>query len=109
MQLLDINLLQMEQMLRVSRSTIHKAPGSHKIQMELRIFIKVLAAARTNCNDVGQLVFWFMSVPLENFYYATPFELYAKGGANELIAFLEQARSNGRGLAGVWEEELRAV
>ncbi|MGH8083559.1 MAG: hypothetical protein ACREP7_23490 [Lysobacter sp.] len=94
MEVLGIRLLQMEQLLRVSRSSIYKAPGSQRIQLELRTFIKVFAAARANFDDAAQMSFWFMSFPLERFYYSTPFELFAKGAAYELIGHLEQERSN---------------
>ncbi|WP_408950009.1 hypothetical protein [Lysobacter sp. Hz 25] len=62
--------------------------GSAGLQIALRNLVRILSAARGNHENAEQMLYWFMNYPLAQFYYRTPFEMYADARIEELLSLL---------------------
>ncbi|MGO1073836.1 hypothetical protein [Lysobacter sp. CA199] len=72
---------------------IRNTHGTVKLQKALRNLVRILSAASANHTIAEQLLYWFMNYPLPQFYYRTPYEMYAEGRTEELLSLLS---ANGR-------------
>lgn len=70
------------------KATIRNPHGSAKLQLALRNLVRILSAAKANHENAEQMLYWFMNYPIPQFYYRTPFELYADARTEELLSLL---------------------
>lgn len=70
------------------RTAAKNQQGSARLQIALRNLVRILSAARGNHENAEQMLYWFMNYPLAQFYYRTPFEMYADARIEELLSLL---------------------